>query len=51
MVASPMKQEFVQVKSKKDDNSQTEVTIMHDENGGLDEEREPITIYQPEEED
>jgi hypothetical protein len=27
------------------------VTILHDENGGLDEEQEPITIYQPEEED
>ena len=36
---------------KNQENSVTEVTILHDENGGLEQEQEPITIYQPEEED
>jgi hypothetical protein len=39
------------IKSKKEDNSITEVTIIQDEGGRLTEEKEPITIYQPEEED
>lgn len=44
----PSKSEYVAFKAE---NSLTEVTIIHDEYGGLDQEREPITIYQPEEED